>query len=254
MLVDAIVLGAGAPLSSATPGTVRCLTKVNGKPMVEWVLDALDEAISVGRVVLLLPPGVERPAWPDKIDAVLDAGDTVSENIQTGIDYFGDDGWVLLVMADIPLLTAEAVDDFTSRCQSVEADAYYSIVSMGDVRDRFPDTKRTTMRLTEGEFTGGNVFLIKKKTFPLLRVNGERAFARRKSPVRLLLMLGLGFVLRLFTGRLSVRELEAKASALLGAKVVAVQTPFVSIGVDVDKDSDLILAEAALAHIDHEAS
>lgn len=247
MLVDAIVLGAGAPLSSAQPGTVRCLTKVHDKPMVEWVLDALDEAVSVGRVVLLLPRGTQRPAWPDKIDAVLDAGATVSENIQTGIDYFGDSGWVLLVMGDIPLLTSEAVDDFTSRCRNVEAAAYYSVVSMDAVNERFPGTKRTTMRLTDGEFTGGNVFLIKKETFPLLRVNGERAFARRKSPVRLLLMLGLGFVLRLFTGRLSVRELEAKASALLGVKVVAVQTPFVSIGVDVDKDSDLALTEAALA-------
>lgn len=215
--------------------------------MVEWVLEALDEAVSVGRVVLLLPPGVEHPPWPDKVDAVLGAGDSVSDNIQAGIDYFGDSGWVLLVLADIPLLSAEAVDDYVRRCQGVQADAYYTIVDMRTVKERFPDTQRTTMKLTDGEFTGGNVFLIKKETFSVLRVNGERAFARRKSPVRLLLMLGLGFVFRLFTRRLSVRELEAKASALLGVKVVAIETPFASIGVDVDKDSDLVLAEAALA-------
>ena len=249
MLVDAIILGGGSALRAGEK-SAKCLVDVGGKPMVEWVLDALDEAVSVGLVVLLLPQGAEHPAWPDKVDAVLDAGDSVSENIQTGIDHFGGSGWVLLVMADIPLLSAEAIDDYVRRCQGVQADAYYSIVDMRNVREQFPDTKRTTMRLTDGEFTGGNVFLIKKECFSVLRVNGERAFARRKSPVRLLLMLGFGFVFRLFTRRLSVRELEAKASALLGVKVVAIQTPFASIGVDVDKDSDLILAEAALATTD----
>ncbi len=56
--MDAIVTAGGVPLPEeplydATQGSPKALVDVAGKPMVQWVLDALSEAQSVDNVIIV---------------------------------------------------------------------------------------------------------------------------------------------------------------------------------------------------------
>jgi hypothetical protein len=102
------------------------------------------------------------------------------------------------------------------------------------------------MRLKDGTFTGGNVHLVRKTTFIRNLKTGERLFDLRKHPLSLVSLLGIGFMLRYFTGRLDTEGLERKAGELLEAKVKAVSVSYPELGVDVDKPADLALVQAYL--------
>jgi hypothetical protein len=60
--------------------------------------------------------------------------------------------------------------------------------------------------------------------------------------VRLAALLGLGFVIALLAHRLTIPQLEARATAIVGGRVAAIITSYPEMGHDVDKLSDLYLA------------
>ena len=56
--MDAIVMSGGIPepedpLYEFTQGEPKALLEIAGKPMIQWVLDAISGAESVGKVVLI---------------------------------------------------------------------------------------------------------------------------------------------------------------------------------------------------------
>jgi hypothetical protein len=55
------------------------------------------------------------------------------------------------------------------------------------------------------------------------------------------------FLLRLLVGRLSVADAAARGGAILGCRVAVYASPHPEIGFDVDKPSDLELAERLLS-------
>jgi len=71
----------------------------------------------------------------------------------------------------------------------------------------------------------------------------------RKKPWKLAKILGLSFVVKLFLKQLSLAELEKRASQLLGVRGVAIISPYPEIGTDVDKPSDLELAERIMGAV-----
>jgi len=71
--------------------------------------------------------------------------------------------------------------------------------------------------------------------------------ALRKKPLQMARLLGLYYLLKLITGRLSIAEIERRIEQKLHFKGAAVVTPFAEIGIDVDKPSDLALVREVLA-------
>ena len=69
----------------------------------------------------------------------------------------------------------------------------------------------------------------------------------RKSPLKMVSLLGWGFTLRYLLLRdLSLRELEEKVSRMLDINGAVVVCPWPEVGIDVDKPSDLGLVQALL--------
>ena len=60
------------------------------------------------------------------------------------------------------------------------------------------------------------------------------------------LVIGVPFIFKYVTGRLRVDDVERKMAQLLGAKCAAVYTTHASIGADVDKPIDVVVAERVL--------
>jgi len=168
------------------------------------------------------------------------------ENIRLGLEALDAQGPVLVASSDIPLLTAEAVDDFVARAEKLDVDLAYPIIPRAHCEARYPGMKRTYLRTADGVFTGGNLMLLRPE---FVERNWEmiaEAYAARKRVFRLARMIGIGVLIRaaaarLFPGLLRVSMLEKAASGMLG-----VVSPHPEIGEDVDKRSDVEAVERFL--------
>jgi hypothetical protein len=63
-------------------------------------------------------------------------------------------------------------------------------------RERFPQLKRTTVRLREGELTGGNLFWAQRAVALRELHRLESLYRARKQPMRLALQIGVGLLIR----------------------------------------------------------
>ena len=151
---------------------------------------------------------------------------------------------LLVVTADVPFLTGAAVADFLERARETGAGFAWPIVPADVCEATFPGTRRTTLRLREGTFTGGNLALLDPAFLREREAVLRAAYARRKSVVGLARLLGAPLLLRLAASRvvpglLAIAHAEAAVARVLGVKTRAVVSQFAELGADVDKPEDL---------------
>lgn len=249
MAVNAIVLAGSAnngPLKDVSPASNEALIDIGGKPMVQYVIDGLNQAKSVGRIVIVAPPGqVEPCVLGDRLQFVP-SGNSIVENIQAASRVLPEDEKILIATSDIPLITGPIVDSFIAQCLENDGDLHYPVVEKSVNEQKYPLVQRTYIHLKEGIYTGGNLFLLNPWIVEPCAPKVEKFVAYRKNPIKLAGLLGWPFVFRFFTKSLSLKELEIKVSGLWGVKGRVIICPCPEIGIDVDKPSDLQLARAAL--------
>ncbi len=247
MKIDVVVLAGGdaSKVGSELNGP-KSLIKICGRPMIDYVMDALGQCAVLGEIAIALPPGADQAAFTDFSGRIIPDTHGVIIAMLKATELFDDEGYLMAVSSDAPMISAQAIDDFVKRCESDPADLYYTIIPKTVCEMAFPGSKRTYFRLKEGAFTGGNVHMIKKSTFVNNLSLEEQIFAMRKKPISLIRMLGVSFVLKFARGRLSITSVEEKAGAAFHAEVRAIITTYPELGVDVDKPEDLELAEAFL--------
>ncbi|MEW6189230.1 MAG: nucleotidyltransferase family protein [Actinomycetota bacterium] len=248
MKVDALILAGGTLKGISGEDKIsKALIEIEGKPMIEYVIDVLKDCPGIGRMVAVISSAASLGTWAQRVDRVLFKDGSLTENIEAGMEYLGGDQPILVLSSDIPLITPEAISDFLNRCSRKESRVYYPIISREDVEKSFPGVKRTYAVLKDGTFTGGNIALIDPKVIRDNRKLLERFYNLRKSPFQLARALGLRFILKFLFRMLTIAELEDKISHLIQAKGCAIITPYPEIGVDVDKDSDLELVRKILS-------
>jgi GTP:adenosylcobinamide-phosphate guanylyltransferase len=249
-MYDAIILAGGEnskEMCRHTPQSYEALIDIAGKPMVTFVAEALAMSCQVDRIFVLGPAAELASCEFPPGTIICESGPTIIETIRLGMRNLGHNRPVLVATADIPLLTAEAVTDFLAQCGRVEADLYYPIVPK-EVNERsFPGNKRTYVRLREGVFTGGNLFLVKPGIVEQCALVAEKFIAERKHPFVLCRILGWSFVIRFLLGVLCLEDVQQRVSELLGVRGAVVKSPYPELGIDVDKPSDLELVRATFS-------
>ncbi len=246
-MYDVVVLaGTGKPgeLTRSEGVDNKAFIRVSGKTLLAYTLEALRSSPLTGRIVVVGPKAGLMPLAAAFGFTPVEEKGSLPLNILAGFHALAPSRHFLLVSADIPFLTGEALEDFLSRCQPFDRDFYYPIVARADVEKSFPGTKRTYVRLREGVFTGGNLFLVNPAVVEEGVARFDRFFELRKSPLKLLAALGPVFVIKFLCRVLAISELEKKIPLLLGISGKAVITPYAGIGTDVDKPSDLELIRA----------
>lgn len=238
--VVAVVLAGGDPqdaLARQAGVAVKALVPFAGKPLVCHVLQALQESGSVAALVYV---GASPPSATE-IALAVPAGETLAQSMAIGLEtaqgLVAPGQRVLVVTADLPWLSPEAVDHFVRG--SPLAGLVYPIISRKTAEAQFPGQARTYVKLREGQFTGGNIVLLEPQIIPKLLPFVDSVYRARKNPVLLASLLGVRTVFRLLTGRLSLAELEAHVSKLLDDEVRAFPTPYACLGADVDKPAHL---------------
>ena len=249
MTTSAVVLAGGknsSEMVKVTETENRALTPLGPRAMLDYVVSALAGAPSVGEIVVVgkVPEsGHYRQVAPKE---------TVLENLLAGLDAAGDGERVLVSTSDIPFLTAEAAEDFLTRALATGADLCCSYVPLALCRAKYPEMKRTSVRLSEGRFTLGNLMLVSPRFLRAQEGVVTAAYAARKSPAAVARLLGGGLLLRMVGAQLFVPSLlpvgalEAGVSRVLGGRAVGICSAYAEIGTDIDKPADVALARRLL--------
>ncbi|NPV26904.1 MAG: NTP transferase domain-containing protein [Firmicutes bacterium] len=261
MKIDAVVLAGSlntGPLRECSPARNEALIPIGGHPMVEYVVKALQDLSQIDRVVIAGPVAELRFLYGNNPSVGLaESGATAIESLQNALKTLtqmshgqvnGDPGvkQVLVATSDIPLITPEAIENFLQLCARRPGDLHYPVVPREANERKYPGVKRTYVKLKDGTFTGGNLFLVNPAIVERCAAIAQEIVRRRKNPVALSRLFGLGFVLKFLFRQLTLKEAEEKVSELLGIRGIAVISTYPEVGVDVDKPSDLRLAEKVL--------
>jgi GTP:adenosylcobinamide-phosphate guanylyltransferase len=245
--LHAVVL-AGGPVDDVArcqPGAPnKAFVEIAGVTMVGRVLAALRASSSVGRVIVVAPPSVRDHRGVALADELRADGVRISESLRNGLAGLAPDRDVLVAASDLPVLTAASIDDFIERARSLDADVVYGCVEKRVHQARFPSVPHTWARMREGTFCGGGLISMKPRALPSLERFIERLGAARKRPLRLASLFGWDVLARYAVGRLAIAQAETRATRILGAPVRALISPFPETGVNVDRVSDIALAES----------
>jgi len=246
--VDALVLagGDGSVIDPNSP--VKSMVPIAGKPMVQWVLEALKQSKHIDRIAVVLPHDVDDSAFEHIPDFIVLSDGQISENIIEGRNALQSEGLILSVTSDVPSITPEAIDAFIEATVQRGVALSYPLIPEESMVEEYPNSERTFFKLVEGRVTGGNAMILDAQYFDELRDLGQQVFETRKNPLKMAGLIGARFALKLATGKLAAKDIEEKIQDLIGFECAAIILPYASIGADVDKPSDIAVVETKLQH------
>jgi len=247
--ITTIVL-AGGPhddVAAHTPGAPnKAFVEIAGVTLVERTLRALRSASSVGRIIAVAPPATYDSAALALADECRSDGARIRDSLRSGLHGLAPDDDILVSTSDLPVLTAASIEDFVERARSKNADLTYGCLEKRTHMAKFPQVPHTWAPLRDGTFCGTGFITMRPRVFPSLERFIEQLGQARKNPLHLARLFGWNVLLRFAFRRLSIAQAEARASQVIGAPVRAVISPFAEIGVNVDRVSDIPLAEGLL--------
>ena len=247
--MDAIVTAGGIPqpgdpLYVYSNGDSKALIDVAGKPMVQWILDALGDAKSVDNVIVIGLSPKSGLTCKKPIHYISNQGRMLA-NIVTGVNKALElnkkNEYVLLVSSDIPALKPEMVDWLVETCMETEDDLYYGVCPREVMETRFPTSKRTFTKLKDMEVCGSDVNVIHVSMTTDHLDTWEELIGNRKSPLRQAAVIGLDTLFQLFTRQFTLQALVERASQRIGIKGRAMIWDRAEPCMDVDKPHQLEL-------------
>lgn len=252
--MDAIVTAGGIPrpedpLYTYSHGDSKALIDVAGKPMIQWVLDALGGAKRVNNVIIMgLSPksGVtcKKPLYYVSNQGRMLAN--IVAGVNKALEINRRNKYVLVVSSDIPALKSEMVDWLIKTCMETKDDLYYGVCPRDVMEARFPDSRRTYTHLKDMDVCGADMNITHVRMATEHLDMWESLIGSRKSPLRSASLIGFGTLFALFTRRLTLEDAVRRVSERIGIKGRAIVWPYAEPCMDVDKPSQLELLRADL--------
>ena len=255
MTLDALVLAGGIPkpdesLYPFSQGRSKALIDVAGKPMGQWVLNALGGAKNIGKVVVVGLSEKDGLRCKKPVSYIPSQG-SMLENIRAGARKVAEvnpkAAYTLIVSADIPTITAEMVDWVCAQLRPGEDDVVYNVIRRDVMEKRFPNSRRTYTKLKGIEVCGGD---INPASVSLILAHAgpwEKITAARKSPIKQAALVGFDTLLLLLFRAMTVDQAAERVGKNLGLRGRGVLCPYAEVGMDVDKLHHLEIVEKALA-------
>jgi NDP-sugar pyrophosphorylase family protein len=253
--MDAIVTAGGIPqpdelLFPYTQGKPKALVDICGKPMVQWVLDALSGSKYVENVVVI---GLAEDCGVTcaKPLTFIPNQDSMITNIIAGLkkvlEIHPAAYHVLLVSSDIPGITSEMVDWEVETTQKTDVDLCYTLIKKEVVEKRYPGSKRTFTRLKGMRVCSGDMNMLRSSVLSANPEVWERLVAVRKNPLKQAAIIGFDTLILALLGLITVDTALDMATKRLHMTGKAVMCPYAEVGMDVDKPVQLEMMRADLA-------
>jgi len=251
--MDVIITAGGIPhpeepLFPATQGRPKAMVDIAGKPMIQWLLDALSTARSVGNIIIVGLTEKSGLKSAKKMYFVPNQGKMV-ENLQAGaekaLEIDNKSRQVLLASSDIPGISAEMVDWLVGIASQTDEDIYYTIIPRDVMEKRYPGSKRTFTKLKDMEVCGGDLNVAR-----LSFLTGgnkpvwDKITDARKSPLKQAALVGFDTAILLLAGQLTLERAVKTITSRLHVTGRAIVSPYAEIGMDVDKPHQLEMMRA----------
>jgi 2-phospho-L-lactate guanylyltransferase (CobY/MobA/RfbA family) len=255
--VNAAVLAGGInriPLYAGyTPG-YKALVPFCGRPSILYTLDAARAVPQVARVCIVGPEAVLRPALEGTVhggDACdfADGGETLRDSIFSGLRHFAGSPRVLVLTADLPLITPQAIADFLAAVERIKtpdrATLFLSVVPRRCFTGPYEHFTKPFNRFRDIEVCHGNLWLADPRLLQSTRATARinRIYRARKNPVASALAVGLRVGLSYVLGvhllhALTLERMTRIAARSFGVGGVPVIVEHPEITIDVDEPAD----------------
>ena len=240
----------GDPLFAYTAGKPKALLDMGGRPMISRVLDALQNARSVGEIVVigLDDPADQQALQPKRPVAFLPNQGSLIQNAIAGLHWiethYPENDIFLICSSDIPHLSGEMVDDLVASCRPFDRLLYYPIATPETIEVVYPGSKRTYTRLKGGvKFAGGDIFVAQTAVLDTNHDLWEKLTQARKHAWQIARVVGFRTLLKLLFRRMSLEEAAETAGRILGSDrpVGVIFTPHAELAMDGDKPHQIDL-------------
>ncbi len=258
--MDAVLLAGGVPtpddpLYALTQGRPKALLPLAGKPMAQWVVDALDGATTVERIVVVGLPATDVLHARKPMTYIPGAGDLL-DNILAGLREVlrlnPASEFTLLASSDIPAVTAEIVDAMAVDATREAMDVVYHVVTRETMEARFPGANRTYLRLRDVAVCGADLNVVRTGI-----VHGQvaeqvrRIIAARKNPLQEAAIVGWKLLLMVALRRWTLAQVAAEVTRRLHIVGAVHVTPYAEAAMDVDKPHQFEILQRDLAARQH---
>ena len=251
--MDVIILAGGRsendPLAEKANGKPKSMLQIAGKPMVQWVLDAVNYAPSINTVALIGVDEIQNLSCDKSLLILPDLGSlmaNIQQGAQTFLDLHPEETHILSMSADIPTVTSEIVEAMIKEYTGFSYDIYYSVVEREIMEKRFPGSKRTYIKVKDGEICGGDLNCFSKRAALDPNALWKELIRLRKNPLKQAAMIGLDTLVLLQMGKLTLDQAAGRVCRRMGITGKALRVPFAEIGMDVDKPFQFDMVEADL--------
>jgi molybdopterin-guanine dinucleotide biosynthesis protein A len=261
-MMNAIVIAGGIPqpgdpLYVYSNGDSKALIPVAGKPMVQWVLDALGEAKQVDQVIVIgLSPKsgltCKKPMHYISNQGRMLANIVAGVNKSLELNPKGE--YVLVVSSDIPAIKGSMVDWLVKTAMKTKDDLYYGVCPREVMEARFPSSNRTYTKLKDMEVCGADINVTHVRMATEHLETWEQLIGNRKSPFRQAAIIGIGTAFKYLTGQFTLQDLVERVCERIGIRGRAIIWDRAEPCMDVDKPHQLELMREDLARQQRKAA
>jgi len=246
-----VVLLAGGQLSPEDSLNAECqdgyrsLVDIHGKPMVQWVINALDACEAISDICIKGLPREYSLTSSKPLHFLPDEGN-LFDNIRTGAQYAANihptQTKVMFASSDIPAIRTEAVDWLMNQVtKDPTASIYYSVIPQKVMNARYPDSGRTFIRFKDISVCGGDLNVIDQELFSEEKPIWKQIADSRKHPLKQVRLLGLDSLLLMALHLLTLEKAVQMVCKKLSLDGRALITPFAEMGMDADKPNQLAI-------------
>lgn len=244
--LNAVVLAGGPPdaVSRTVPDLPnKAFVEIGGTALVTRVIASLRATPEIETIIVVAPVVTHASAALSGANERRADGARMVQSLESGIAGLDPETLTLIVASDLPILSPAAVSTFVGAARARDLDLAYAVVEKRDHVAAYPGVPHTWAKLAEGRFCGGGIVALKPRVMPALRAVLDDLGAARKSPLRLAGLFGWDILLRFALGTLTIAAAEARASRILHAPAGAIRSPHADIAVNVDRVTDIALAD-----------
>ncbi len=246
--MNAVVLAGGKmspedPLYGEGQDGSRSLIHIMGKPMAQWVIDALDGAQSVNEIFVIGLPA-ECGLTAKKLLHFIPDQNGIFENIKEGVFQATKDSVVsskvITASADIPSVKPEMVDWLASIVESnPDQMLYYNVIDQKVMETKFPNSNRSYVHFKDVSVCGGDLNVIDKSFFSAESPVWHQLTEARKNPIKQAGLLGFDTLLLVVFRLVTLEGAVKKICKRLSIKARALLCPYAEMGMDADKPYQL---------------
>jgi len=253
--MDVVLLAGGRvspedPLNAECQDGYRSLVDIHGKPMVQWVINALDACDAVRDIYIMGLSREHNLTASKPLHFFPDEGN-LFDNIRAGALHAAQDHpsqpKVMIASSDIPAIRTEAVDWLADQvAEDSTALIYYCVIPQSVMNTRYPDSGRTFIRFKDISVCGGDLNVIDQKLFSEEKPIWRQLADARKHPLKQVRLLGFDSLILIALRVLTLESAVKKVCKKLSLDARALLTPFAEIGMDADKLNQLAILRSDL--------